>query len=197
METNLKYLILKLRQGDESAYISLFNDYYVNLCSYSRRYVGRKDIAEDVVSETFYKIWKNRKKLQIETSIKAYLFKAVANNSLYHLRKLSKEDKIEDYFKGVEHENIGFSELSENLSDQSILMQELTDRINDAVNQLPPQQQTAFRLKRFQGKKNKEIAVEMGISIKTFEMHLSKAMLSLRNNLKEYLPAFLLYMLLK
>lgn len=197
METNLKYLVLKLRQGDENAYISLFKDYYVNLCSYSRRYVGRKDIAEEVVSETFYKIWENREKLKIESSIKAYLFQAVANNSLYHLRKLSKEEKIEDYFKGVEHENIGFYQLSENLSDQSILMQELTDRINDAVNQLPPQQQKAFRLKRYGGKKNKEIAAEMGISIKTVEMHLSKAMLSLRNNLKEYLPAFLLFMLLK
>lgn len=70
-----------------------------------------------------------QKKLKIESSIKAYLFQAVANNSFNHLRILSKEDKIEDYFKGVEHENIGFSELAYGLSDQSMLMQELSTRI--------------------------------------------------------------------
>jgi RNA polymerase sigma-70 factor (ECF subfamily) len=197
METNLKLLVQKLQKGDEKTFISLFEDYYVSLCAYSRRYVGRKDIAEEIVSETFFKIWENHKILEIHSSVKAYLFQAVANNSLLHLRKLSKEEKIEDYFSGTESENIGFREIAENRSDQSLLMQELTNRIEDAINQLPPQQQTAFRLKRYEGKKNKEIAGEMGLAVKTVEMHLSKAMLSMRNNLKDYLPAFLLFMFLK
>jgi RNA polymerase sigma-70 factor (ECF subfamily) len=197
METNLKLLVQKLQKGDEKTFISLFEDYYVSLCAYSRRYVGRKDIAEEIVSETFFKIWENHKTLEIHSSVKAYLFQAVANNSLLHLRKLSKEEKIEDYFLGTESENIGFREIAENRSDQSLLMQELTNRIEDAINQLPPQQQTAFRLKRYEGKKNKEIAGEMRLAVKTVEMHLSKAMLSMRNNLKDYLPAFLLFMFLK
>ena len=197
METNLKLLVQKLQKGDEKTFISLFKAYYVILCAYSRRYVGRKDIAEEIVSETFFKIWENRKTLEIHSSIKAYLFRAVANNSLLHLRKLSKEEKIEDYFSGTESENIGFLEIAENRLDQSLLLQELTTRIEDAINQLPPQQQAAFRLKRYEGKKNKEIAKEMGLAVKTVEMHLSKAMFSMRNNLKDYLPAFLLYLLLK
>ncbi len=197
METNLKLLVQKLQIGDENTFISLFKTYYISLCAYSRRYVGRKDIAEEIVSESFFKIWENRKTLEIHTSIKAYLFQSVANNSLLHLRKLSKEEKIEDYFSGIEGENIGFFEIAENLSDQSLLLKELTIRIEDAINQLPPQQQTAFRLKRFEGKKNKEIAREMGLAVKTVEMHLSKAMLSMRINLKDYLPAFLLYLTLK
>ncbi|RIJ50606.1 RNA polymerase sigma-70 factor [Maribellus luteus] len=190
-------LIEKLRQGNEAAYISLFNDYYSLLCAYSRRYVGRKDIAEEIVSETFFNLWNNRKKLGSVSSIKAYLFKAVANNSLQYLRKLKSEKKIEDYFSSTDGSNIGFKEVAENLTEQSLLVQELSIRIEDAVNQLPPQQQTVFRLKRFEGKTNKEIADEMGIAVKTVEMHLSKAMLSLRNDLKDYLPAFLLFLLLK
>ena len=197
METKQKLLAQKLHKGDENTFISLFKEYYVSLCAYSRRYVGRKDIAEEIVSETFFKVWENRKKLEVHSSIKAYLFQAVANNSLLHLRKLNKEEKLEDYFSGTENENIGFTEVSENVTEQSLLVQELNARIEDAINQLPPQQQTAFRLKRFEGKKNKEIAVEMGIAVKTVEMHLSKAMLSMRNNLKYYLPAFLLFMLFK
>ncbi|TKG89589.1 RNA polymerase sigma-70 factor [Puteibacter caeruleilacunae] len=197
MQADLKNIISKLRRGDEEIYISLFKEYYAALCAYSRRYVGRKDIAEEIVSETFFKIWENRKKITITTSVKSYLFQAVANNSLYHLRKLKKEEKIEDYFSDTESNNVGFSQIADNLTDQSLLMQELTARIDDAINQLPPQQKQAFRLKRYEGKKNKEIAEEMGIAVKTVEMHLSKAMLSLRSDLKDYLPAFLLFMLLK
>lgn len=197
MKSNPKYLLQKLKNGDEDTYVSLFEEYYVSLCAYSRRYVGRKDIAEEIVSETFFKIWENQKALEIHSSIKAYLFQAVANNSLHHLRKLKKEEKIDDYFSGTENENIGFSEVSENVTEQSLLAQELNTRIEDAIKQLPPQQQTAFRLKRYEGKKNKEIADEMGIAVKTVEMHLSKAMLSMRNNLKDYLPAFLLFIFLK
>ena len=197
MNGNLKNLLQKLKSGDEDTYIALFKEYYVPLCAYSRRYVGRKDIAEEIVSESFFKIWENRKKLEIHSSIKSYLFQAVANNSLHHLRKLKKEKKIDDYFSGIENENIGFSEISENITEQSLLLRELNALIEDAISQLPPQQQIAFRLKRVEGKKNKEIAEEMGIALKTVEMHLSKAMLAMRENLKDYLPAFLLFMLLK
>jgi len=197
MNSNSKYLLEKLKPGNEDDYIALFKEYYVSLCAYSRRYVGRKDIAEEIVSETFFKVWENRKTLDIHSSIKAYLYKAVANNSLLFLRKLSKEEKIEDYFSGIEHEHIGFKEVSENVTEQSLLVQELNTRIEDAINELPLQQQTVFRLKRLEGKKNKEIAEEMGIALKTVEMHLSKAMLSMRESLKDYLPAFLFYLLLK
>ena len=197
MEDRQKYLLKKLKLGDEETYISLFEEYYVGLCAYSRRYVGRKDIAEDIVSDTFFKIWENRKKLEITGSIKSYLFQAVANNSLHHLRKLKKEEKLDDYFSGTESENIGFKEVAENITENSLLIKELHSRIEEAVNLLPPQQQTAFRLKRFEGKKNKEIADEMGLAVKTVEMHLSKAVVSLRKNLQDYLPAFLLFMLLK
>ena len=197
MKENLNILVQGIRNGDENTFISLFKEYYVNLCAYSRRYVGRKDIAEEIVSETFYKIWETRQNITIHTSIKSYLFQAVANNSLLYLRKLSKEEKIEDYFAGTEEGNIGFSELAENPSDQSLLMQELNTRINDAINQLPKQQRIAFSLKRFEGKKNQEIADEMGIALKTVEMHLSKAMVTLRKELQDYLPSFLLFLLLK
>ena len=197
MDNSELYIIDQLQRGDEQAYISLFRDYYVSLCAYARRYVGRKDIAEEVVSETFFKLWKNRKKLKIKTSIKSYLFQAVANNSLYYLRQLKETDKLSDYFNEADSDQIGFSETSDELTEKSLIMEELTVRINEAVEQLPPQQQRAFKLKRFDGKKNKEIAEEMDLSIKTVEMHLSKAMLSLRENLKDYLPAFLLYLFLR
>ena len=99
--------------GDEETYIFLFREYYVSLCSYSRRYVGRKDVAEEIVSDTFLKIWETRESLQINTSVKAYLFQAVCNNSLNYLRKLKKEQTLDEYFLETSSENIGFASISE------------------------------------------------------------------------------------
>lgn len=183
--------------GDEETYISLFREYYVSLCSYSRRYVGRKDIAEEIVSDTFLRIWETRQTLQIKTSVKAYLFQAVCNNSLNYLRKLKKEEILDEYFLGTSSENIGFASISDEVEEQSLTMESINSKIEEAVTLLPEQQQRVFRLKRFEGKKNKEVAEIMGLSVKTVEMHLSKATLNLRKTLKDYLPAFLLFLLLK
>lgn len=183
--------------GDEETYISLFREYYVSLCSYSRRYVGRKDIAEEIVSETFLKIWETRETIKINTSVKAYLFQAVCNNSLNYLRKLKKEGFLDEHFQGTSSENIGFAIAPEEIEEQSLTMENINEKIEEAVSTLPEQQQKAFRLKRFEGKKTKEVAEIMGLSVKTIEMHLSKATLNLRKKLKDYLPAFLLFLLLK
>ena len=183
--------------GDEETYIFLFREYYVSLCSYARRYVGRKDVAEEIVSETFMKIWENRKTLNINSSVKAYLFQAVCNNSLNYLRKLKHANKLETFFEESTYDNIGFAETIDDIGEQSLILEDLTQKVEEAVNQLPKQQQKAFLLKRHEGKKIKEIAEIMGLSVKTVEMHLAKATLSLQKNLKDYLPSFLLFMLLK
>jgi RNA polymerase sigma-70 factor (ECF subfamily) len=195
---NLPSDILKgLFIGDEETYIFLFREYYVSLCAYSRRYVGRRDIAEEIVSDTFMRIWENRERLEINTSIKSYLFNAVCNNSLNYLRKLKSENNIVEYFKETISENIGFESVSEDIEEQSLIMENMGQKIEEAVSRLPEQQQKVFRLRRFEGKKTKEVAEMMGLSVKTIEMHLSKATLHLRENLKEYLPSFLLFLLLK
>jgi len=190
-------IIKRLFIGDEETYIFLFREYYVSLCAYSRRYVGRKDIAEEIVSDTFLKIWERRKRLEINTSIKAYLFHAVCNNSLNYLRKLKAENNLEEYFWETSSENLGFEVTSEEIEEQSLIMENMNQKIELAVKKLPEQQQRAFRLKRLEGKKTKEVAEIMGLSVKTIEMHLSKATFHLRQNLKDYLPSFLLFLLLK
>lgn len=197
MDSDQTYITRKLQEGDEDTYIFLFRKYYAPLCSYARRYVGRKDVAEEIVSETFFNIWQNRAKLEIHLSVKGYLFHAVCNNSLNYLRKLKKEEKLEDYFRCTSSENIGFTITSDDeLPSESLILKDLTATIEKAVGSLPSQQQAVFRLKRYDGKKNREIAEIMGLSVKTVEMHLAKALLTLRKRLKEYLPEFLIFMLL-
>lgn len=148
--------------GDEETYIFLFREYYVSLCSYSRRYVGRKDIAEEIVSDTFLKIWENRETIHINTSVKAYLFHAVCNNSLNYLRKLKKEEILDEYFLETSSENIGFFSTLEEIEEQSLTMESMNEKIEEAVRLLPEQQQKAFRLKRFEGKRNYQSGYRQG-----------------------------------
>ena len=196
MDKDLTYISQKLKEGDDEAYVFLFRKYYVPLCSYARRYVGRKDVAEEIVSDAFFNIWCNRSTLCFHSSVKAYLFHAVCNNSLNYLRKLKKEENLENFFKDTASENIGFAAINSEPPSDSLILKDLTKAIEKAVNMLPPQQQTVFKLKRYEGKKLKEIAQIMGLSVKTIEMHLSKAMISLHKSLDEYLPKFILLLVI-
>lgn len=182
-----------LREGDETIFIQLFREYYVCLCAYSRKYVGRKEIAEEIVTDIFYSLWKNRNELIISTSIKSYLFKAAFNNSIHYLRTIEKERRLSDFFNNSEYPQFSIS--PDEMSEKSLIREDFYEKIEAAVNNLPPQQQQAFRLKRFEGKKNKEIAEIMGIAVKTVEMHLSKALLKLRDDLKSSVGDFLFFLL--
>ena len=197
MKTSEQEIIKGLKKGDENTYVYLFDKYYISLCAYSQKYVGRKDVAEEIVSEILLNLWENHKALKINVSIKSYLFKSVVNNSLYYLRKLEKENKIKEYFSDTDVSNIGFSFSPEEISEKSSIKNNISEKIEEAVSRLPEQQQKAFKLKRFEGKKNKEIAEIMGLSIKTVEMHLAKSMLKLREDLKKSLPDFVFFILFK
>jgi len=174
-----------IKKGDEEAYVFLYKKFYAILCAYSRRFVGRKDVAEEIVADTFFTLWKNRGKTTITGSIHAYLFQATYKNSMYYLRKLEKEKKLACYFKETDPENIGFEISVIEQNEQSLIREDILNKIEVAIEHLPHQQQQAFRLHRTEGKKIREIADLMGISVKTVEMHLSKAMLNLREHLKK------------
>jgi RNA polymerase sigma-70 factor, ECF subfamily len=187
MDRHESQLIKKLRQGDEASYLFLFREYYIPLCIYARRYLGRKDLAEDIVSETFFNIWNRRHTLDIHSSLKSYLFQAVCKNSLNYLRKLKKEEMLEDYMMKHSLDINGLENSTDYLPSDILFLKDLNEKVKQGVDRLPPQQQSTFKLKRYEGKKNKEIAEIMGISIKTVEMHLAKALLSLRIHLKDFL----------
>lgn len=181
-------ILKRLKKGDQSAYEMLFRTYYIPLCIYAQRYLERKDLAEDIVSDTFLNIWKNRKKIDIKISLKAYLFQAVCKNSLNHLRKSKKEQLMEENSTAnTSAAEIHFTNGNELPSD-ILFIKDLGEKIREGVLKLPPQQQATFKLKRYEGKKNREIADIMGLSVKTVEMHMAKALISLRQYLKDYMP---------
>ena len=157
----------------------LFRKYYQLLCSHAVRLVYSEAIAEDLVAELFCKLWTDQIYLNINTSYRAYLFKAIRFSAYNYIRwELGKTTKVDDMDS--------FRDLSNSFKpEEALLYEELADEIEQIIKHLPPQCQRVFMLSRFENKKYKEIADELGISVKSVEAHISKALDTLRKSLKK------------
>ncbi len=189
-----KSIIAKLRDRDQIAFRKLFDSYYKLLYAYARKFV-HDDIANDAVQDLFASIWQKSDSLNITTSLQNYLISGVRNNCLHWLEKQKVRNKfVNDSVVQMAIDEINFYANSGD-SYQSLVEVELQGEIEKAVLKFPPQCQKVFAMSRTKGKKNKEIAEELGISVKGVEKHLTKALKILKEDLKDYLP--LLIILLK
>ena len=188
-------LIEKLRAGDEDTYIWLFKQYYSPLCIYAKGFLRRNDLAEEIVSETFFNIWRNRSRLKIKVSLKLYIYQAVCNNSLSYLRKMQREDKLDDRFGNFDWDfGLKESQISQKPLEY-LINKDLENSIKTALGKLTQQQQTVFKLKRYEGKKNREIGKILGISEKTVEMHLRNGSLKMKELLKDHFDDLIILLL--
>jgi RNA polymerase sigma-70 factor (ECF subfamily) len=156
----------------------LFTKYYQLLCSHAVRLVHSREIAEDLVSELFCKLWTDKIYLNINCSYRAYLFKAIRFSSYNYIKW--------EFGKNVSTEHFDcFRDYSDSFKPEEILMfEELSSEIQHIIENLPNQCRRAFVLSRFENKKYQEIALEMGISLKAVEAHITKALDILRKSLK-------------
>lgn len=170
----------------------LFRRYHRVMCSHAARYVYSKEVAEDLVSDVFCKFWKNRAYESVTSSFRYYLFRSVRNEAFSYLKA---------EFKQIDSlENINLAESSVGLRPDTITEYEETfNRVKELVEQLPPQCRKVFLMSRFEGKRYQEIADELGLSIKTVEVHIVKGLSLMRRGLKDYvaLSMGLLLLLIK
>jgi RNA polymerase sigma-70 factor (ECF subfamily) len=165
--------------GNLKAYEMLFRLYYQMLCSYSLKFVSDPDVAEEIVQDLFYTLWEKRMELQINTSVKSYLFSAVHNRCLKFIEHRNVEQKYRSYY--LQHE----SEIDSEPFDSANVI-EMQEIINQTLDSLPERCGRIFRLNRFEGLKYHEIANKLSISVKTVEANMGKALKMLRKNLKEF-----------
>jgi RNA polymerase sigma-70 factor, ECF subfamily len=173
-----KTTIEALRQGDRKVFDALFRAYYQPLCNYACAMIGDMDEAEDVVQERFFKVWEKREDLTISYSVKAYLYKMVYNACLNRVRNEKTQSKYKAH-------NATF--LEENPVYQLDLTSEVQQNVQRAIASLPEQCRHVFELNRFEELKYREIAEQLGLSIKTVENHIGKALRLLRAQLSDYL----------
>lgn len=173
----------QIKQGGEGAFEQLFHLYYKVLTVYGKKLLGDLDLAKEIVQDVFVKFYENREEIQIDSSIKNYLFRAVHNACLNQVKKA----KIHD----SHHQEIKYNAPFYDNADL-LIQTELEENIWKAIEKLPDQCLRIFKLSRFEGKKNKEIAEELCLSIRTVETQISKALRSIRTDIKDLLILILL-----
>jgi len=188
MTGNEKSLFKQLKMGDEASFKVIYNTYVPRLYYFIFEYVPFADIAENIIQDTLMTLWDKKAELADDTNLGAYLFTVAKNNCLYKLRDQRYKQKL------FESSDVDGSELKANLDALSSLdtssfaFTEIEQIIEETLSQLPPQCRNIFYMSRFDDKKNKEIAEELGISIKAVEGHITKALKLFRTTLKDYLP---------
>jgi RNA polymerase sigma-70 factor (family 1) len=165
----------------------LFRMYYRALCTHAVRFVYSKEVAEDIVSEIFYNFWNTKAWMTVNTSYRAYLFRSVRNRSYNYLSNdLRKSDPLS---------NAQQQEATDHDSPERLMqVEDLLKTINCLISELPPQCQKVFIMNRFEGRKSREIAMELNLSPRTVETHIFKALSVLKNGLKnQWLWAFVIF----
>ncbi|MEO6285426.1 MAG: RNA polymerase sigma-70 factor [Dyadobacter sp.] len=166
-------------QSPKHGFELLFKRYHKVLCSHAARFVYSDTVAQDIVSEVFCKLWKSKAYANITSSYRFYLFRSVRNEAYNYIR-------LE--FRPMEQLDAAAAHVSGNgqLPDMITQYEEVLNQVQQLVQSLPPQCRKIFLMSRFEEKKYQEIADELGISIKTVEVHISRALLSMRHGLKEH-----------
>lgn len=171
-------------QSPQQGFETLFRLYYQALCSHALRFVYTKEVAEDIVGEVFYQLWKTGSYATVQHTYRTYLYAAVRNRAYNYLRdELTGHRRPEslDQFDDA----TGQAETPQTL----IEYDETVQRIEQAIQTLPPQCQRVFLMSRFEGRRNQEIADELGLALKTVEAHMARALGQLR---RVFLPVSVL-----
>ena len=175
------------QQDSEKAIDWLFRTHYSYLCKVVYKIIPDTNLVEDLVQEVFYEVWKKQGQININTSVKAYLRRAAVNRSLNYIR----DQKI----KFEQDEKVPLLESREASITQKIEAEDLKALIDESIDALPERCRVVFVLSRFEEMSYKEIAEELGISIKTVENQISKALKFLRKALGPYVQFVLLLFL--
>lgn len=181
-------LVVGLKNGDKSIFKEIYHEFYIPLCYYCLRYVEEIEDSEEIVQDLFLKLWDKREEIEINSSLKAYLYRSVQN---YALNYLSKKKTKEKYL------SIQGRHLYNSFDNSHLKLEEdeLRAILKHAILQLPEKRRRIFELSRFDGMKYGNIANQLSISVKTVEAQMSKALKYLRVVLKDYVPVLFLLLL--
>ena len=177
---NELFILTKIKEGDIKAYEELFRRYYSPLCWYAAGITGRMEVAEEIVEELFYVLWKEREHLQVFQSVKSYLYKAVRNESIQYCEHQEIKERYCEFVLSAE--------VSPQAADPHELMEydELQELIQRTLEKLPDRRLKIFKMHRMEGKKYAEIALGLSLSVKTIEAEMTKALRTLRKEIENY-----------
>src|SRR5882724_4082376 len=175
-----------LTTGNEQVFEKVFKTHFKNLHAYACSILKDESDAEEMVQQVFYKLWEKKTRWDIHTSLKAYLYRSVHNECMNHIKHQKVKTVHQQYSMLQEKQQV-----EKNDPAQQLTGNELEKKIFAALNDLPEQCRTIFQMSRFESLKYQEIAFQLGISVKTVEAQMGKALKRMRLKLVEYLPIFM------
>lgn len=169
-------------------YEKLFHDYYNPLVQYAVTLLKDADDAEDIVQQVFVSFWEKYDSIEIHTSERAMLYKAVYNACLNKIKfRKVRTTFAQEYTPDVENHT----------AVEELQAKELQHTINAAIENMPEQCGKIFKMSRFEQLKYQEIADQLGLSVKTVENQMGKALKLVRESLKVFLTVFILFLIEK
>ena len=186
MQADERQTITLLLQGDEATCERVYKLYFQSLYAYAYSMIEDDMQAEEIVQQLFLKIWEKKDQLHIETSLQAYLYKSVYFQSLNYIKHLKVRNEHQ------KHTVFQMKQSQAEQAGQQLDLKLLESRFRKALSDLPEQCRTVFQLSRFEELKYREIAGRLGISEKTVEHHMGKALRVLRTKLADFLVLLLL-----
>ena len=175
----VRELLVQIKQGNKKAFSTFHALYYTQLGRIAFKKLGDNALTDDLVNEVFCAVWNNRERIDVDGNIAAYLNAILKKKALHYIR--SKTRLLDRYKHIAAQKQIE----SENVED-AYIVKETEARINEVIKGLAPKCLEAFTLSRFEGLSYKEISEQMGISVRTVEKHVSKALSVLRAELDGY-----------
>jgi RNA polymerase sigma-70 factor (ECF subfamily) len=175
------FIAKRIKEGDIKIFEQVFRTFYTPLHFYALSITGHTANAEDIVQDLFYTLWKEREKINILYSLKSYLYKAVRNRSLQFIEKQKTRNHANHRI--ATHHIEGTATNPQSLLEYN----ELDELLQKCMKKLPERRQYIFQLHRFDGKKYAEIAGSLGLSIKTVEAEMSKALKLVSKEIERYL----------
>lgn len=174
-----KEWLQSMKAGNESALQKIFKHYYKYLVVTGYNITGDNEKAKDLVQDVFFELWKKREQIEIQSSLKAYLRRAVVNRSLNYIKTQKRFDFGDENFDAQTPDKT-FS------AQKNLEAQDLKSAINVAIDSLPAKCKAIFVLSRFEKLSHKEIAAKLDISTKTIENQITKALKIVRAAVEKY-----------
>ena len=161
-------LLIKLREGNEAAFIKIYNQYRRKVHTYAYQLSKSADTAEEIVQEVFIKIWQKKEQINVELPFEPYIRKITLNHVLNHLKKVAREKALqEQVFLTIES--------SSNRTEEDLLEKELRKIYQEAIAQLPAQKKIIYQMSRVEELSHEEIAQKLSISKNTVKNHMVEA----------------------
>ncbi|MDX8339220.1 RNA polymerase sigma factor [Draconibacterium sp. IB214405] len=181
-----------LKKGDPSAFKDVFRLLYPRLKGYCKLFVSDDNKIEDLIQETFITLWEKRNSIKTDQSVESYLFVILRNNCLNFLRN----EKLEKTTFSLELEEISELQYLYQIDflgkEEKSMEEQLVESFQVAVEELPDKMKQVFKLCKIEGRKQKEVAEEIGISIKMVEKHVAKAKEQIRKKLIGQYPMLII-----